>query len=360
MVILFEYFDCNYTFVTLEFDGTCWPSVKKPDFDDFLTFVKDNITRNWNLIAAPEDELDSNITVFKEMFPTECNRLTGKKRWWPEDIVSILISSFCDGRDSFFFDWEKSQKARDGLTIIKHFPGWVAGRPFKAYCSYNVENAHWVLLIFELVESTLCVKICDSFAAFNKSSQEMLMVVNAVKKVLGVVNVELSNLYEKKIQNDGYNCGPWIVHAAYHAQASSTTSIDSIVEFKQLCKDNIFRWFGQWLEQITENVWFAVGVEKGSQDVDEMYFARKVSKIIVPFGCCRPEAQEGRVPVRDMMLKSGDILVHDTTKGKFKLGMATLLGTLILYLSNVRDGNSEAIFVRQISKDLKPYSREQN
>jgi hypothetical protein len=68
LVILFEYFDCNYTFVTLEFDGTCWPSVKKPDFDDFLTFVKDNITRNWNLIAAPEDELDSNITVFKEMF----------------------------------------------------------------------------------------------------------------------------------------------------------------------------------------------------------------------------------------------------------------------------------------------------
>ena len=346
-------------FVTPDCVDTCWPSVKKPDFDEFSTFVENCVTRNWTLDAAHEDDLDSYIAVFKEMFPFEFSRLTGKERWWPEDIVRILISSFCDGRNSFFFDWKKSQKARDGLTITKHFPGWVAGQPFKAYCSYNVKNSHWVLLIFELVESTLRVKICDSFAVLNKSSQEMLTVVNAVKKVLGVDNDELSNLFEKKIQNDDYNCGPWIVHAAYHAQQSSITSIDGIVEFKELCKDKIFSWFSQWLEKITENVWFAVGVEKESQDYDEMYFARKVSKIIVPFGCCRPGAQEGRVPVRDMMLKSGDILVHDT-KGKFKLEMATLLGTLILYLSNVRAGDSEAIFVRQISEDLKPYSREQN
>ena len=209
------------------------------------------------------------------------------------------------------------------------------------------------------MESTLRVKIFESFAALNKSSEEMLIVVNAVKKVLGVELVELSNLYEKKIQKDGYNCGPWIVHAAYHSQASSTTSIDCIVEFKNLCKDKIFKWFSDWLEQFTENDWFAVGVEKEKGDYDEMYFARKVSKIIVPFGCCRPEAQEGRVPVRDMMLKSGDILVHDT-KEKFKLEMATLLGTLILYLSNVSAGKSKAIFVRHISEDLKPYSRFQN
>jgi len=37
--------------------------------------------------------------------------------------------------------------------------------------------------------------------------------------------------------------------------------------------------------------------------------------------------------------------------------MATLLGTLILYLSNVSAGKSKAIFVRHISEDLKPYSR---
>ena len=58
-------------------------------------------------------------------------------------------------------------------------------------------------------------------------------------------------------------------------------------------KDKIFRWFSEWLGQFTENDWFAVGVENEKKAYDEMYFARKVSKIIVHFGCCRPEAQEG-------------------------------------------------------------------
>ena len=90
LVTLFEYLTLVIHFVILEFVGASWPSVKEPDFDHFLTFVQNNVTRNWNLVAAPEDELDSNI-VFKEMFLTEFSRLTGKERWWPEDIVRILI-----------------------------------------------------------------------------------------------------------------------------------------------------------------------------------------------------------------------------------------------------------------------------
>jgi hypothetical protein len=61
------------------------------------------------------------------------------------------------------------------------------------------------------------------------------------------------------------------------------------------------------------------------------------------------------------MLYSGDLLVHNTTKGIFKLEMGTLVGTLILYLIYQRGGivsenKSKAIFVHDISEDLKLYS----
>ena len=285
-------------------DVDSWPTETEPDFQVFMNYV-DSAPCTFN---DEETLLQEDYCTMRELFPA-CVEQFKEGRWWRMDLVQTFMSTICNSIDTFYFDWEERQLRKPEFKDrLEKLTGY-----FKVYITVNMSETHWVLLQFEGTKQlkTLSVSLYDSLACVTNENRKVQEILIFFADAIGYKFDAPKIVCKKKVQEDNWSCGTWVVRAAFQQCGIE----ESIQDFREKCKANIVTWFSQWMQSLHAGVIYSFPqlVSKHSTT----HVVEMMVKIVIP-------------PKK--VLVSGTFYKDSSFTFKLELGM--LHGNLILFLES--------------------------
>jgi hypothetical protein len=100
-----------------------WPTEKKPDYEQFISFVLKNESV-WKDDAATVTP--SEAIVLNALFPEKVIELQ-KKKWLGMDMIHTFMSTLCKDQSTVYFDWEM-------LSLHGCLPAWYVAQACYLCC----------------------------------------------------------------------------------------------------------------------------------------------------------------------------------------------------------------------------------
>ena len=291
-----------------------WPTEKKPDYEQFISFVRENecVWKDDAATVTPSEAI-----VLNALFPEKVIELQEKK-WLGIDMIHTFMSTLCKDQSTVYFDWEESTVGKRH-RLLENLPKIGS---FKVFVTFNTCGTHWVLLVFEVDIDRNIFKgsIFDSFATFTFADPDVQIITQAIKSGVSFEGKEsYVTIYEERVQSedDGWSCGIWMVKSAFKYSGFTEVSVeDSIETFQNLCMRNFAIWVRAWMGSINSSWIFFCEVEDNSEG---LHSVKKVGKVVF-----KP----------DSVLVSGTYY-RDGKDGKvFKLELGVLHGHLYIFLES--------------------------
>lgn len=132
------------------------------------------------------------------------------QHWYTNDEIDSLLSYYFGDNANVYCHRSVSPKYLNELKTAFNKIHKMQNRKQKILLPVNIDNNHWALLYIHYLNNAETPTICF-FDPLGSSITEHARIEKGITNVYG--DIEILSL-EQRVQEDGYNCGPWIIESA--------------------------------------------------------------------------------------------------------------------------------------------------